>query len=338
MLKIVQLNAENLFLFLDDHTPRDWKNLPEKEWQRLSSATVPNKPILKTLWLAETLLDINADIVCLNEVGGEESLNNFAKFFLGGRYRPYIMEGNSDRGIDVGYLVRNDFPFKLELRTHKNRPLNFLYPHERDTNLYLEGLEPERIVKTHYFSRDCAELRVFSEDEPGKPKLVILLVHLKSKLDPDGIDPEGRERRKAECKTLMEIYREIRAEFSPSIPTIVAGDFNGSARKGSTAEEFEEMTKTDLESVIDIAGHDGEVAATQLQFNRGGGINFLQIDFLFVSPELKEHLISEQVGVYRYKSDLRVTLPLPKTIDQRIALPSDHYPVVATFKDFLGKK
>ncbi len=338
MFKIVQLNAENLFLFLDDQNERDWRSLSEREWQRLSSATVPNKSLVKTLWLADTLLDIDADIVCLNEVGGEESLTNFAKFFLGGRYKPYLMEGNSDRGIDIGYLVRKDFPYKLELRTHKNRPLHFLYPHERDTNLYLQGLEPDRALKTHYFSRDCAELRVLDENDPLKPKLVILLVHLKSKLDPDGIDPEGKERRAAECKTLMDIYREIRAEFSPSVPLIVAGDFNGSARRGSLAEEFQELSKTDLESVIDIVGHEGEVATTQIQFNRNGNTNYLQLDFLFVSPELKEHLIAEGAFVYRYKSDLRVALPLPKTIDQRTYLPSDHYPVVATFKNFLDKK
>lgn len=335
MFKIVQLNAENLFLFLDDQTPRDWKNLSERDWQRLSSATVPNKPLVKTLWLADTLLDINADIVCLNEVGGQESLENFNKHFLGGRYKPFLMEGNSDRGIDIGYLVRNDFPFKTELRTHKNRPLNFLYPHERETNLYLEGMEPERVIKTHYFSRDCAELRIF--DEGPTPKLIILLVHLKSKLDPDGIDPEGKERRMAEVKTLMDIYREIRAEYSPSIPTIVTGDFNGSARKGGRGEEFSELEKTDLESVIDIVGHEGEMATTQIQFSRSSGVQFLQIDFLFVSPELKPHLVNEHVGIYRYKSDLRVALPLPKSLEQRTYLPSDHYPVVATFRDFLGK-
>lgn len=337
MFKIVQLNAENLFLFLDDQTPRDWRNFSEREWQRLSSATVPNKPLVKTLWLADTLLDINADIVCLNEVGGQESLQNFAKFFLNGRYKPYLMEGNSDRGIDVGYLIREDFPHKVELRTHKNRPLNFLYPHERETNLYLQGLEPERVIKTHYFSRDCAELRIFGED-PNTPKLIILLVHLKSKLDPDGIDPQGKERRTAEVKTLMDIYREIRAEYSPSIPTIVTGDFNGSARKAARGEEFSELEKSDLESVIDIVGHDGELATTQIQFSRSSGVQFLQIDFLFVSPELKEHLISESVGVYRYKSDLKVSLPLPKTLEQRTYLPSDHYPVVATFKDFIDKQ
>jgi hypothetical protein len=335
--KFAQLNAENLFLFLDDTNDRDWRKLTEKDWQRLSHASVPNKPLVKTLWLAETLLDIDADIVGINEVGGAESLANFAKFFLKDRYTPHLIEGNSDRGIDIGYLVKKDFPYRVELRTHKNRPLGFQYPHEVDTNLYLAGLEPERVPRTHYFSRDCAELRVYDGDSPV-PGLISLLVHLKSKLDPEHIDPEGRGRREAEMRTLMQIYREVRAEFSPPVPVILAGDFNGSARKAVRSGEFAELTNTDLESVMDLVGKEGDDAATQIQFSRGGGISGLQIDYVFISQDLKPHLIPNSVEVFRYRSDLKIPLSLPKTLEQRTYLPSDHYPVVAAFTDFIKRK
>lgn len=323
--KIAQLNAENLFLFLDDATARDWRKMSEKEWQKLSTATTPNKSLIKTIWLADSLLSIDADLVCLNEVGGQESLNNFARLFLNDRYVPHLIEGNSDRGIDVGYLVRKGFPGRAELRTHKDRPLQFLYPHE----VQREGEPP---IKTHYFSRDCAEMRIFKEDSE-QPALIVLLVHLKSKLDPDGIDPQGRGRRQAEMKTLVEIYLELRQEFV-GVPMIVTGDFNGTAARAHLAEEFQDLASTDLESVVDLAGLEAEAAATQLQFLRGGQINGLQIDYIFISPELKAHLIPQQVEVFRYRSDLDVPLPLPKTLEQRIHMPSDHYPVVAAFKKF----
>lgn len=308
--------------------------MSEKEWQKLSASTVPNKSLVKTLWLAETLIDIDADIICLNEVGGQESIANFAKLFLKGRYSPYLIEGNSDRGIDVGYLVHKDFLSKLELRTHKDRPLKFLYPHEKEAPLHFEDMGAEKQIKTHYFSRDCAELRIFREGE-DKPALIVLCVHLKSKLDPEGIDPEGRLRRQAETNALIQIYRELRAEFSSTVPIIVAGDFNGHAKPGSMAEEFAELAATDLASVIDLAGHEGELASTQLQFIRGGQVNGLQIDFIFISPDLKEHLVASSTEVFRYRSDLKVPLPLPKTLEQRTYLPSDHFPVVATFRNFL---
>ncbi|MBX3021962.1 MAG: hypothetical protein KF799_09825 [Bdellovibrionales bacterium] len=328
------MNAENLFLFLDEQSDRDWRKMSEKEWQKLSVATVPNKSLSKTLWLADTLLDINADIVCVNEVGGEESLRNFCRYFLGDTYTPHLLEGNSDRGIDIGYLVKKDFNAQIELRTHKNRPLQFLYPHDIQSNAHHATSAPEKVIKTHYFSRDCAELRVTA---PGsdRPGLIVLLAHLKSKLDPDGIDPEGKSRRTAELRTLMDIYKEIRQEFQPAVPMIVAGDFNGCARRSNLTEEFQEMLTTDLESVIELAGHEGENAATQIIFSRSGGVSCMEIDFIFVSPELKPHLLTETVEVYRYRSDLRVPLPLPKTLEQRTYLPSDHYPVVATFTNFL---
>lgn len=333
-LKVVQLNAENLFLFLDSPDPQDWRNLSEKEWQRLSQASVPNKALSKVLWLAESLLDIDADIICLNEVGGEESIRNFAKHFLKDQYTAHLIEGNSDRGIDIGYLVRKTLPWRFELRTHKNRPLRFLYPHEEQSNAYHAGHAPEKIIKSHYFSRDCAELRVFSAGSE-RPAMILLLVHLKSKLDPDGIDPSGKGRRQAELRTVVEIYNEIRAEFTPKVPTLLAGDFNGCARQAQRAQEFADLDKTDLENVAELAGLSDEGSATQVLFARSGQVSVLEIDYIFVSPELKPHLILEECGPYRYRSDLKVALPLPKTFEQRTYLPSDHYPVVAKFKGFI---
>lgn len=329
--KVAQLNAENLFIFLDDLTPRDWRKMSEKEWQKLSNATTPNKSLVKTLWLADTVNAINADVVCLNEVGGKESIDNFCRFFLDGKYVPHLIEGNSDRGIDVGYLIKKDFAKKVELRTHKDRPLQFLYPHEIESNAHFAQTAPEKVIKTHYFSRDCSELRLYNAGSE-KPSLIILLVHLKSKLDPEGIDPGGRSRREAEMRTLVQIYKELRSEFT-SVPMMVAGDFNGFASKANLAEEFKDLTTTDLESVVDLAALPPEAAATQLQFTRNG-INGLEIDYIFISPELKTHLIKESVEVFRYRSDLGLPLPLPKTLEQRTAMPSDHYPVVATFNNF----
>lgn len=330
MFKIVQINAENLFLFLDDLTPRDWRTLSEKEWQKLTRATVANKPLKKVLWLAESLLHIDADLICVNEVGGEESLSNFAKVFLADKYVPHIIEGNSNRGIDVGYLLKRGLPLRAEIRSHKNRPIDFLYAHDVQTNLFNQASGDKQLT-SHLFSRDCSELRLYPEGKTC-PGLVVLLVHLKSKLDPDGIDPQGKERRRAELNTLVRIYSEVRAEFNPAVPVIVAGDFNGCARADMRGEEFAALANTDLESTVEIAGLSGDEVATQLQFQRGAQAMGLQIDFIFVSPELKPKIKPGSVHVYRYHSD-RVPLPLPRTLDQRLALPSDHFPVVVTFVD-----
>lgn len=330
-LRIAQLNAENLFLFLDQ-PPSDLSSLTEKQWQALSHASVPNKSLAKTQWLGEALKDINADIVLMNEVGGLESLSNFSRYFLGDQYQPLLVEGNSDRGIDIGYLVRRTLPLRFELVSHKNRPLQFLYPHEIDSNKHFAQAAPEKVIKTHYFSRDCAELRVYREGETA-PSLIILLVHLKSKLDPESIDPEGRLRRGAELRVLIDIYNEVRARFQ--VPVLVGGDFNGNARRDSRSPEFEPVKQTDWRNALELLNLSPEESCTQIQFARSGSVGYLQIDYLMISPDLEEHLIPRESGVYRYKSDLKVPLALPVNIDQRLQLPSDHYPVFATFKNFL---
>src|SRR5690606_24436372 len=145
-------NVENLFVFMDRFNDQDLRQLPEKTWQSLSTSITQNKPLQKLWALARCIEEMNPDILCLNEVGGLESLENFNKHFLESRYESHLVEGNSHRGIDVGYLIKKDHAFKPLLISHKNRPIDFLYPHET------EG--PGK-SKSHYFSRDVAELRLF---------------------------------------------------------------------------------------------------------------------------------------------------------------------------------
>jgi len=67
-LKFMQLNAENLFLYIDKYEGQDLTQLNEKQWQQLSIASVRNKSLKKTRWLAESILSEDPDIVFLNEV------------------------------------------------------------------------------------------------------------------------------------------------------------------------------------------------------------------------------------------------------------------------------
>lgn len=315
-LRIVLINAENLFLFMDKYSGQDLSTMTEREWQGLSYSPVPNKTLYKVKWLADSLLDIDADIILFNEVGGLESLNNFNRHFLKSGYQSLLIEGNSDRGIDVGYLVRSSLPFRYLLNSHKRRPL------ELNTTLDM---------RPHFFSRDVAELRIFSE-KSLQPLMVIFLTHLKSKWDRTGTDPEGRTRRQAEVHKLVDIYNEAKKELGPQVRFVVAGDFNGSARGPKPESEFTKLHRdSDLKDIFDILKIDEAQTATQIQFRRSQGATPLHIDHIFINPALAQELEPSSCYVYRFKSDLRVTLGLPTTIEQRNALPSDHYPVVATF-------
>ncbi len=191
--RFVSFNVENLFLYFDEAPTKPVREMNEVEWRRLSRSTIENKELAKVLEIARTVDDLNPDILMLSEVGGRESLSNFSRYFLNDRYAPHLIEGNSDRGIDLGFLVRRDLPLKYDMVSHKNRRLDFLYPHERQSKeTGYTHLRSGR-VNGHQFSRDVVELRCFAESDE-RPAFIIMQVHLKSPLDPDRIDPGGRDR------------------------------------------------------------------------------------------------------------------------------------------------
>jgi len=327
-LKFCFLNAENLFLMFDEAPTVETLKLDEIKWRRLSTSTYENKPLQKCLELAKTLKEINADIVMLCEVGGFESLKNFNELFLGNAYSPVLTEGNSDRNIDVGFLVRKNLPFYFDLQSNKNRSINYLYPHERDS---LSSNYPVSTVKppanSHKFSRDVAELRLFKKSV-DKPFLGILLTHLKSRLDPEGIDPGGFERRQAELKTLLEIYKEF-GQKHPNLPLMVVGDFNGNATVTNTDEEFKTLYEdTELKDVLEIATVSVENRSTFYQVRSTSKTEGRQIDFCFLNPTLATHLKEKSAYVYRYRVEFGIDVGVPMTLDAKMKLPSDHYPLV----------
>ncbi|WP_413942982.1 endonuclease/exonuclease/phosphatase family protein [Bdellovibrio sp. HCB-162] len=326
-LKFCLLNAENLFLMFDGTPTKDVLNLKEAQWQRLSSSIYENKSLKKTQDIAKALKEINADIIMLCEVGGFESLKNFNLLFMDDAYSPCLIEGNSERNIDVGFLIRKNLPFYFDLQSNKNRPINYLYPHERESLLHGYPVKGGKVTSSHKFSRDVAELRLFKTDKE-KPSLIVLLAHLKSRLDPERIDPNGFERRQAELRTLLEIYHELEI-VHPDLPLIVAGDFNGNASKINTDEEFKDLySSTPLKDVLEVSGLPQEARATFYQVRNGSRAEGRQIDFAFLSPHTQQLVKPGGSYVHRYKDEFGMEHDIPRNMDAKLNLPSDHYPLV----------
>ncbi len=327
-LKFCFLNTENLFLLFDQLPLGDVNSLSEGQWQKLSTSVYENKPLRKTQELARAIKDINADIVMLCEVGGQESLKNFNEYFLDAAYSPCLMEGNSERNIDVGFLIKKNVNFYYDLYSNKNRPINFLYPHERLSLKNGYPVKDGKTITSHKFSRDVVELRLFTRDKE-KPFMIILLTHLKSRLDPERIDPNGFERRRAELKALLEIYKELSGKY-PNVPIMISGDMNGNATCVSTDEEFKPIyTETDLQDVLEIDGITQPDRATFYQVrNNGNRTEGRQIDFAFLSENLRKYLKPKSSSVYRYKDHTGMSVDTPQNLDAKLLLPSDHYPLV----------
>ena len=329
-IRIVEFNVENLFVLLDHFQGEDLQSISEQNWQKLSASIIPNKPIKSVRAIASAILELNPDILMLCEVGGIESLTGFAKHFLFDRYASYLLEGNSDRGIDIGYLVKRTCPFTYDLLSHKNRSIDFLYPHERLTRE--TGYDHLRSAKitSHRFSRDVLELRVYDQDEES-PVLIILLVHLKSQLDRNRIDPQGRDRRKAELEKLIKIRNEICNDFGPLTPVLLAGDFNGHASFSNPSAEFEALYReTDLKDCLEWAKVPKDERFTHMQIRDSRVSLNKQLDYIFIPPLLAHRVNHQETWVYRYKDEFGMTQLIPRNLNEKRMLPSDHYPVVVT--------
>lgn len=312
-LKFLVLNAENLFLLGQTPLTKQDLQLDAAKWSQRSTSIFENKPKEKCEILARLILSEKPNVVLLSEVGGFESLEKFNQLFLQEEYSPALIEGNSDRSIDVGFLVRKNEPFFFDIHTNKNRS----FP--------LDMESPEVLIK---FSRDIAELHLFTRNREN-PFMILLLTHLKSRLDPDGKDPNGYGRRKAELLALIEVYKETRAKWGEQIPILVAGDFNGNASEKNTDPEFVPLyDKTDLKDVCCLAQKTDEERATYYQVSRNNRTEGRQIDFAFLSPSAQDLLVRNTVQVYRYRDHLGSPLPPPSSLDDKLRLPSDHYPLI----------
>jgi hypothetical protein len=341
--RFVSFNAENFFVYLDEAPTKDPRLMTEIEWARLSRSTVDNKQLSKIRDIARAVDDLDPDVMMLSEVGGRESLANFSRYFLEDRYATHLIEGNSDRGIDLGFLVKRSLPMTYDLVSHKSRRLDFLYPHEKlSKETGYTHLRSGRVTG-HRFSRDVVELRCYADpsaETPDSqtpatdfvlPEFVLMEVHLKSPLDKDRIDPGGRDRRKAELEMLVTIYREVQAEL-PNVPIFISGDFNGTISGPFAEPEFEAMRASDLKCCLELASIPYDERFTWMYLNnRRPGLQ-RQLDYILVPERLRDRVDLENTWVYRFRDADGKYRMIPRNQNEKRTLPSDHYPVVLTLK------
>jgi hypothetical protein len=280
-LKLALFNVENFFLTdKNDQKPQD-----------------------KVQWIANIIDEISPDILMLCEVGGLDTLNIFNKKFLNDQTYPFLIPGNSDRGIEIGYMVKKSLPFTYQHISHREKN----------------------------FSRDVSELRIFKNH---KLELILLLVHLKSKWDREGNDPNGFLKRSSEVETLLLIHKNLQLKF-PLCPIIISGDLNGVAQKNNCEREFREIyTSTSLEDILEAMNIPSEERITFVHFSKDGKPDHIQLDYIFLPLTLKDKIKKEESGIYRYLDNFGVEYAPPQNPFERYALPSDHYPLVLTL-DFL---
>lgn len=143
---------------------------------------------------ARVLREVKPNVVCLVEVEHRESLLAFNRALLGSRKLKYGMsiDGNDDRGIDVGVLT--NFPI-VNLKTH----------------VY------DGTATSPTFSRDCLEVSMLISD--GR-LLHLLCNHFKSKSGGDAATDPKRKKQAERVKEILSGY-DLTTDL-----VIVAGDLN----------------------------------------------------------------------------------------------------------------
>ena len=108
---------------------------------------------------------------------------------------------------------------------------------------------------------------------------------------------------------------------------------NGHAGERDTEEEFKAIYETtELRDIAYLAGIPEEDRFSYIYFTRGGNRFVQQIDYLFLEERWRNLLILEDCYFPRYKNLTGALLPIPRRMEQKNILPSDHYPFLATLR------
>jgi endonuclease/exonuclease/phosphatase family metal-dependent hydrolase len=216
-----------------------------------SSIYNPNKERGKIAAIAETILERDYDLVGIVEVGGMESLENFNRIYLGGRYDCFLHEENSRRGIYAGALVKRGRFRSVEARA-------------------MPGA----------FSRNLLRLRLGLPAAPRAARagrgdcIEVFVVHLKSQYGEDrGIPQRIRE------------VEMLSSELSLE-DCVVMGDFNGILIPGEAEFEYEPFLALPFRDVLEAMDLPHAERRTHYHFDRSGP-NFAQLDYIFCSEDIE---------------------------------------------------
>jgi endonuclease/exonuclease/phosphatase family metal-dependent hydrolase len=220
-------------------------------WVELKSEPVDGLAMEHT---AMVIRDVAADIVGVVEAENRIVLDKFSAPLLkkiGGDPYPHVMviDGNDDRGIDVGLMTRVGYDL-VTIRSHVD-----------DTD-----------AKGEIFSRDCPEFLVTT---PTGARLVVLVNHFKSK--GYGRAADSNDRRKRQAARTAEIYQRLLADGEENV--VVLGDLNDTPDSDPLSPLF-------AAGLRDVSEHSTFSKDPKRPGTYGNGTKGQKIDYVLLSPAL----------------------------------------------------
>ncbi len=236
-------------------------------WVELIPEPINERAVQNT---ARVIKELAADVLGVIEAENRPGLQRFnGQVIPDVQGTPYdhvmLIDGNDDRGIDVGLMTGADYPIG-SIRSHVD-----------------DRADGQRI-----FSRDCPEYEVRL---PSGKSLWVLLNHLKSKGYGKPADSDAK--RKKQAQRVREIYEALRASGARYVAVI--GDFNDTPQRDPLSPLL--GSGSDLK---DISTHprfqsDGRPGT------HGNGTASAKLDYILLSPDLYGKVLSggvERKGVW----------------------------------------
>jgi endonuclease/exonuclease/phosphatase family metal-dependent hydrolase len=214
---------------------------------------------------ARVLRDIRADVQAVVEAESRVALKAFSDVLLprveGAPFdHVMLIDGNDDRGIDVGVLTRGSDEV-ADVRSH------------------VDDTDAQGVI----FSRDCPEYTITTD---GGGRLVLLVNHFKSK--GFGKTAENNSRRLRQATRVAEIYKRLQNDGEQHV--VVLGDFNDTPESDALKPL---LAGTDLKDIFthpsfDDGGRPGTF---------GNCTRAEKFDYILLSPRLFQGV--QGGGVYR---------------------------------------
>jgi endonuclease/exonuclease/phosphatase family metal-dependent hydrolase len=230
-------------------------------WVELKTEAVNEVAMRMT---AKVIREVNADVLAVIEAENRTALCHFDEQLLkplGTQYEHIMLiDGNDERGIDVGLLTKERFSIES----------------------MVSHVDDKQNAKT-IFSRDCPEYSV----RAGTASLLVIVNHLKSK--GYGTPAQSNAKRLLQATRVRQIYDQRRAEGFDLIA--IVGDFNDTP----TSAPLKPLLKNGSD-LRDITEHPAFVGDGRPgTFGNGTASN--KIDYILLSPKLFEKVTGG--GIFR---------------------------------------
>lgn len=266
----------------------DWIGWVELTRERTNGIAMDNT--------ARVMRDLDAQILGVIEAENRIALKRFTDAGLVKNRKPVyphvmVIDGNDDRGIDVGILTKKGFPVQRIVS-------------------HVDDLDGPRLV----FGRDCPEFTIAT---PGGNEIVVLVNHLKSK--GYGNPRDNNETRLRQAKRIAKIYRAVRKTHEY---VVVLGDLNDTPASAPLAP----LMSTDLREIAEhpLFTTDGRLGTY------GNGTAGQKIDYVLLSPKLWAKVTGGAIFRMGVWGGVNGTLfPHYDTMTEAVHAASDHAAIYA---------